>query len=137
VILREENPGLLLSYDAAGGYGHRDHMAAAAQFRLAAAFWWWTLHSLLAGQITWRRLFPAGLITAICYTGVGVNIGFFGSSSILSNEASYGPIGAVLTLLTIEVGLGVALHLGAVIGATIGGKPTDGRRRASQPPGPA
>ncbi len=26
VILREENAGLLLSYDAAGGYGHRDHI---------------------------------------------------------------------------------------------------------------
>ena len=83
------------------------------------------MHCLLAGQITWRRLFPAGLVTAICYTGVGVYIAFFGSSSILSNEARYGPIGAVMTLLTIEVGLGVALHLGAVIGATIGRKATD------------
>jgi hypothetical protein len=84
-----------------------------------------TRSRLLAGQVTWRRLFPAGLVTAICYTGVGIYVAFFGSSSILSNEASYGPIGAVMTLLTIEVGLGVALHLGAVIGATIGGKPTD------------
>jgi membrane protein len=68
---------------------------------------------------------PAGLVTAICYTGVGVYIVFFGSSSILSDEASYGPIGAVMTLLTIEVGLGVALHLGAVIGATIQREPAD------------
>jgi membrane protein len=101
---------------------HIGHIVASgAQFLLAGAFWWWTLHCLLDGRITWRRLFPAGLVTAICYTGVGVYLAFFGSSSILANEASYGPIGAVMTLLTIEVGLGVALHLGAVIGATIGG----------------
>ena len=62
---------------------------------------------------------------------------FSGSSSILSNEASDGPIGAVMTLLTIEVGLGVALHLGAVIGATIGGQaqgqPGDAVVRAEPP----
>ena len=112
-------------------------MASGAQFLLAVAFWWWTLHCLLAGQITWRRLFPAALVTAICYTGVGLYVAFFGSSSILSNEASYGPIGAVMTLLTIEVGLGVALHLGAVIGATIGGKAnrSTSRAAAAAPPG--
>ncbi len=96
-------------------------VASAAQFLLAVAFWWWSLHCLLAGQISWRRLFLAGLATAVCYTAVGVYIAYFASSSIISNEATYGPIGAVMTLLTIEIGLGVALHLGAVIGATIGG----------------
>jgi membrane protein len=99
------------------------HIAAsAAQFILAVAFWWWSLHCLLAGQIPWRRLFLAGLATAVCYTAVGIYIAYFASSSIISNEATYGPIGAVMTLLTIEIGLGVALHIGAVIGATIGGE---------------
>jgi membrane protein len=101
-------------------------LASAAQLLLSAAFWWWTLHCLLAGRIPWRRLFPAGLVTAICYTGVGIYVAVFGSSSIVSNEASYGPIGAVMTLLALEVGLGVALHLGAVIGAAIAGQATDG-----------
>ena len=112
-------------------------MASGAQFLLAVAFWWWSLHCLLTGQITWRRLFPAALVTAICYTSVGIYVAFFGSSSILSNEASYGPIGAVMTLLTIEVGLGVALHLGAVIGATIGGKANRSTPRAPHPARPA
>ena len=82
------------------------HIAAsAAQFLLAVAFWWWSLHCLLAGQIPWRRLLPAGLATAACYTAVGIYIAYFASSSIISNEATYGPIGAVMTLLTIEIGL--------------------------------
>jgi membrane protein len=92
---------------------------AGAQFLLALAFWWWSLHCLLSGQIPWRRLFRAGLATAVCYTGLGVYVSHIASSSIVSNEAMYGPIGAVIVLLTSEIGLGVALHLGAVTGAVI------------------
>jgi hypothetical protein len=114
--------------------------AASAQFLLAVAFWWWSLHCMLSGQIPWRRLFLAGLATAACYIGLGVYIAYVASSSIVSNEAMYGPFGAVMTLVTAEIGLGVALQLGAVIGATAGrGKPGDHRparrccRRARRP----
>jgi membrane protein len=98
--------------------------AVSAQFLLAVAFWWWSPHCLLCGQIPWRRLFLAGLATAVCYTGLGLYIAFVASSSIVSNEAMYGPFGAVITLLTAEIGLGVTLQLGAVIGATIGAAKT-------------
>jgi len=94
--------------------------AASAQFLLAAAFWWWSPHCLLSGQIPWRRLFLAGLATAVCCTGLGVYIAYVASPSIVSNEARYGPIGAVMTLVTAEIGLGVAVQLGAVIGAVVG-----------------
>lgn len=91
--------------------------AAGAQFLLLAAFWCWSLHCLLAGQVSWRRAFIAGVATAVCCTGLGVYITCLASSSLVSNEASYGAFGAVMTLVTAEIGLGVALHLGAVIGA--------------------
>jgi len=109
------------------------HVAAAgAQFLLFAAFWWWSLHCLLAGQVPWRRLFIAGVATAACCTGLGVYIACLASSSLVSNEASYGPFGAVMTLVTGEIGLGVALHVGAVVGATIGhGKDQASRRAAA------
>jgi hypothetical protein len=94
--------------------------AAAAEFPLAVVFWWWSLHCLLAGQIPWRRLFLAGLATAGCCAGLGAYIACLASSSLVSNEASYGPFGAVLTLVSAEIGLGVVLRLGAVIGAVIG-----------------
>jgi membrane protein len=94
--------------------------AASAQFVLAVAFWWWSLHCLLSGQIPWRRLFAAGLATAVCYAGLGIYIVYVMSSSIVSNEAMFGPIGAVFTLVTAEIGLAVALQLGAAIGAAIG-----------------
>ncbi|HEX6527275.1 MAG TPA: hypothetical protein VF070_45790 [Streptosporangiaceae bacterium] len=97
-----------------------DIAAACAQFLLALVFWWWSLHALLAGQVGWRRLFPAGLATAACYTGLSVYIAWVMSSSIVANEATYGPIGAVITLLTAETGLAVVLQLGAAIGASVG-----------------
>jgi len=112
--------------------------AAIAQFLLAGAFWWWSPHCLLSGQIPWRRFLLAGLATAACCTGLGFFLACFASSSIISNEAMYGPIGAVMTLVTAEIGLGVALQLGAVIGAAARrpGGPGPGRlpvRRSVRP----
>jgi len=96
-----------------------DIAAASAQFLLSLAFWWWSLHTLLSGQIAWRKLFPAGLATAACYTGLGVYITYVMSSSLVASDATYGPIGTVITLLTAQIGLAVVVQLGAAIGATV------------------
>src|SRR5262249_12375850 len=79
--------------------------AARGQIPLAVAFWWWSLRCLLSGQIPWRRLFAAGLATAVCYAGLGVYIAYVMASTVVSNEAMFGPIGAVFTLVTAEIGL--------------------------------
>jgi membrane protein len=97
------------------------HIAAlSAQFLLAAGFLWWSPYCLLSGQIPWRRVFRTGLATAVCCAGLGFFIAYTASSSIISNEAMYGPFGVVMEVVTAEIGLGVALQLGAVIGATAG-----------------
>ena len=116
-----------------------DVVAAGAQFLLAVVFWWWSLHCLLSGQVPWRRLFVAGLATAVCYAGLGVYIAYVMSSSIVSAEAVFGPIGAVFTLITAEIGLAVVVQLGAAIGATVGfgndpGGHRPGRSRAGRQP---
>jgi len=90
---------------------------AISQFVLSIAFWWWSVHCLLAGQASWRRLFAAGCTTAICYTVVGFYVRIWSSWTIVSNERSYGPIGAMMTILATLVALGIAILLGAVIGA--------------------
>jgi membrane protein len=89
------------------------------EFLLAALFWWWSLHCLLGEQAGWRDVLPPGIATAILYEAVGIYITVFASSSIVSSEASYGPIGVVMTLLAVLVGLGVAVHVGAVLGSEI------------------
>jgi membrane protein len=88
----------------------------AAAFAVALLFWWWTLHVLLLGQMGWRELFPAGLVTAICLTGLGVFSALLFSNSIISSEKSYGPIGVMTVLLSYCIGFGVCLHIGAVVG---------------------
>jgi membrane protein len=108
--------------------------AAGAQFLLAAAFWWWSLHCLLCGQVPWRRLFAAGLATAVCLAGLGVYIAYVMSSSIVSSEAVFGPIGAVFTLITAEIGLAVVVQLGAAIGAAVSQPATDHGPAVPVPP---
>jgi membrane protein len=87
-----------------------------AEFVAATFFWWWTLHVLLLGQMGWRTLFPAGLVTSICVTGLGVFSALLFSNSIVSSEKSYGPIGVMTVLLSYCIGFGVCLHIGAVVG---------------------
>jgi membrane protein len=85
-------------------------------FVLAIFFWWWTVHILLLGTMSWRALFPGGLATAFCYTGLGVFSALFFSNSIISDEKAYGPVGVVMILLSYMIAIGVVVHLGAVVG---------------------
>jgi len=87
-----------------------------ATFILALAFYWWTPHVLLMGRLTWRRLFPAAVVTAVCVTGLGIFSALLFSGQIVSGNADYGPIGVVTVLLSYLIGLAVCLHLGAVAG---------------------
>jgi membrane protein len=87
-----------------------------ATFILALVFYWWTPHILLMGRISWRLLFPAAIVTAVCVTGLGVFSALLFSGQVVSGAADYGPIGVVTVLLSYLIGLGVCLHLGAVAG---------------------
>ncbi len=94
---------------------HVSAAARTAQLALAVVFWWWTLHGLLAGSLQWRRVFIGGAATAALTTAVGLLFSVFGSSSITSTQRIYGPVGTITVLLEVLVGLGVAIHLGALL----------------------
>jgi membrane protein len=85
-------------------------------FVVAVGFYWWTLYLLLFGRVGWRQLFPAALATGVCLTGLGVFSALLFSAQIVSSHRDYGPIGVVTVLLSYLIGLGVCLHLGAVLG---------------------
>jgi membrane protein len=85
-------------------------------FVLAVVFWWWSTYMLLYRQVSLRRLFPAGVATGACITGLGVVSSFVFSSQITEGQKSYGPAGVVIALISFLVGFGVCLHLGAVFG---------------------
>ena len=85
-------------------------------FVFAVLFWWWSIYMLLYRQVPLRRLFPAGVATAACITGLGVVSSFLFSDQVTSGSKSYGPAGVVIALITFLVGFGVCLHAGAVFG---------------------
>lgn len=85
-------------------------------FAIAVVFWWWTIHVLLLGRLGSAELFPGGLATAICLTGLGIFSSLLFSGQIVSSSNDYGPIGVMIVLLSYLIGIGVCIHLGAVVG---------------------
>jgi uncharacterized BrkB/YihY/UPF0761 family membrane protein len=85
-------------------------------FVFAVLFWWWSAYMLLFRRVPLRQLFPAGVATGACITGLGIVSAFFFSDQVTSGQKSYGPAGVVIALITFLVGFGVCLHAGAVFG---------------------
>lgn len=109
--------GFVAAQIAIGRHLGRLNFAATSLELLAlVAFWWWSLHCLL-DRIAWRRVLPGGVAIAVLYALVGIGTAVLGSSSITSAARAHGPIGTVMTMMEVLVALGLAIHLGAYIGA--------------------
>ena len=91
-------------------------LAGLVDFAFLAVFFWWTMHFLLAGRESWRRLRPAAIATALLWIGFGVFSSFYFSGSIVSDSKLYGPIGIVFDLVTWFIAVGAVITLGAVAG---------------------
>jgi membrane protein len=79
-------------------------------------FVWWTMHFLLGGRASWRRLWPSALATGIFTAALSIISKLYFSSSIISDDKTYGPIGAVFSLMTWVIAIGAVVLLGAVAG---------------------
>ena len=86
-------------------------------FAIWTLFFWWSMHFLLAGRVSWRALLPAAITTGVFFAGLGVFSEFYFSSTIISDSRTYGAIGAVFSIMTWFVAIGAVLILGAVAGA--------------------
>jgi uncharacterized BrkB/YihY/UPF0761 family membrane protein len=102
-------------FDRVRPYGGRG-LVFLLTFATATLFWWWSAYMLLYRQVPLRQMFPAGVATGACITGLGVVSSFFFSGQVTSGQRSYGPAGVVIALITFLVGFGVCLHAGAVFG---------------------
>jgi membrane protein len=91
-------------------------LLAAAGLVWATGFWWLTMWILLAGRISWRKLFPAACATGVLYVAMEVVFSFFFSGMVISNDQKYGPIGIIFALLSYLIAIGVVVILGAVVG---------------------
>jgi len=85
-------------------------------FVTTTLFWWLSAYMLLYRQVALRRLFPAGVATGACLTGLGIVSSLFFSGQVTSGQKTYGPAGVVIAIITFLVGFGVCLHAGAVFG---------------------
>lgn len=87
-----------------------------SEFGCAVVFWTFSPYLLLLGKIAWRAAVPGGIATGLCLTGLSIFSAVVLSSSIVSGNENYGPVGVVTALLSYLIGFGVCIHLGAVFG---------------------
>jgi membrane protein len=87
-----------------------------AALAAATAFWWLTIWILVAGRISWRRLFPAAFATGVFYVGMVAAFSVFFSNVVISENKEYGPIGMIFALMTYLIAIGIVIILGAVVG---------------------
>jgi membrane protein len=79
-------------------------------------YWWFTIWFLLAGRESWRATFPSAVATALFWIGMEVVFSFFFSSTVISDDKKYGPIGVVFALMSWLIAIGVVIILGAIVG---------------------
>jgi membrane protein len=91
-------------------------IVALVQFALAILFWWLGPYVLLFGAVTWRALLPAALATTLFYAGLGAFAAVGFSSGVVTYQKTYGSVGTVMVILSFLIGLGVVVHLGALVG---------------------
>ena len=79
-------------------------------------FWWFSMRFLLAGRITWRKLFPSAVATGLCWLGMVAVFSSTFSGMVISSYDRYGPIGIVFDIMSVLLAIGVVIILGAVLG---------------------
>ena len=82
------------------------------------AFFWWTMHLLLAGRVRWGHLVRPAILTALLWMGLELFSAVYFSSAVISDSRLYGPIGVVFSLMIWFVAIGAVIVLGAVAGET-------------------
>jgi membrane protein len=79
-------------------------------------FWWFTMWFLLAGRVSWRRLYPCAVATGAFWLGMYAVFSVIFSGMVISYDQKYGPIGVVFGLMSFFIAVGVVITLGAAVG---------------------
>jgi membrane protein len=81
------------------------------------AFFWWTMHFLLAGRVRWRYLVRPALVSGLLWLVFALVSSIYFSSALISEDKLYGTIGVVFILMTWFIAIGAVVVLSAVGGA--------------------
>jgi membrane protein len=79
-------------------------------------FWWFTMWFLLAGRVSWRRLYPCAVATGAFWLGMYAVFSIIFSGMVISYDQKYGAIGVVFGLMSFFIAVGVVITLGAAVG---------------------
>ena len=91
-------------------------LAVAVALVVVTLYFWWGLHLLLEGRLSWRYLWPSAVATGLCWIGLAIFSHVYFSRAIVSAGNVYGPIGVFFVIMTWLISVGVVVALGAVIG---------------------
>ncbi len=97
-----------------GGWVH-----AAATLALSTLLWLITPYLLLGRRVSWRRLLPGALLTALGMAGVGVWAVLWMPHTLATSARQFGVIGIGFALLTYLVVIGAVVVVGTTGGAMI------------------
>jgi membrane protein len=109
-----------LAFEAWFG-AHSDALSVAtaigATLALHLAFWWWTLHSLLLGDVPWSDLLPTAAISSVVVLVLARGSELVMPLYARSVISQYGSFGLILALATWMVVMAGALVLSATVGS--------------------
>ena len=101
-----------------GGFGVGIWLGALVGVAVNFVIWAWTQHLLLAGRETWSAVVPGAVLASVATTTLALTAKLYMPYAISRSLQSYGPLGAVFSLMTwlvvVCMTLTVALTVGAV-----------------------
>jgi membrane protein len=106
---------------------------------LGLVFFWWGLHFLVGGRVSYPAALPGAIITVVCLAGLRVFSSLVFQPLLIRNAVSYGSLGAVLIVQSWLIGVGWVIYAGQLFGrwfhdARLGGG-MDARRGRTEPDG--
>jgi membrane protein len=107
-----------------GGWVH-----AAATLALSTLLWLITPYLLLGRRVSWQRLLPGALLTALGMAGVGIWAVLWMPHTLATSARQFGVIGIGFALLTYLVVVGAVVVVGTTGGALIADRVSRFRRK--------
>jgi len=83
---------------------------------LGIAFFWWGLHFLVGGRVSYREALPGALATVAFLAGLRAFSALVFQPLIVSNAITYGTLGTVLVVQSWLIGVGWVIYGGQLFG---------------------
>jgi membrane protein len=90
-------------------------------FVINGLLWTWAPWLLLAGQVSWRRLLPGGVIMGLCTVGTSIASGFYLPRALVSASRQFGALGIAFTYIGWLFVVAFVLVGSTVLGAVLAG----------------